>query len=284
LIAANIHSAPVYENDKCIGLVDLCDVVAFLAHTFYKKADIHADGEAALNALATKSFSKDDMSEGKGMNYRFTHQTVKELIDCSKQNPFKSIPMTASLNELMRTLAGVRRVPVVDAAGNVVALISQSTVVMFMADHHSQLSISSKTLEELSLARKHVFTIPSSARAIDAFARLHEQRISAIAITDQSGKMIGNVSLKDVQFAVSDVRHLLMPVFDYVNAIRRENLFTRNPTMSCHPTDTFGSILQRFKAVKVHRFYIQSAGIDVHPIGIISVSDILKVLAASGQF
>jgi len=278
---ANIHSAPVYEGDKCLGLVDLCDIVSFLVHIFFKKSGVtdEADVPAASAHLAGYAFHKQDFEEGKGMSYRFGHQLAKDLINFSKQNCFNPFPVSASLHDLIKALGnGIRRVPIVDAQGKVLALVSQSTIVSFLAKNITKVSLASKTLEELGIARKKVFSVPNSARAVDAFALLHQHRVSALAITDERGSLSGNISLKDVCHVMEDLRNLLLPVFEFVNQIRRSSLKAVMPSVEGHPNDSFGSVIERFHAIRLHRLYVSVSAKDHHPVGVVSVGDVLNVL------
>jgi len=279
LAEANIHCVPVSEDGNCLGMLDLSDVVSYMVHLFAKKAGVAEDAtpDVMLAELEKKTFHKIDLEEGRGMSYRFAHVTAKELINFSKQNAFNPVPGNTNLLDLMKILQTSRRVPIVDDKGHITSLVSQSRVVNYVADHLTDVTIHGKTLQDLNLSHKHVITVPATSRALDAFARLHAYKISAVAITDASGKFVGNLSFKDVKAAVDDLKHLLMPVFDFVAGIRREVITsTVSPTIHCHPTDTLAAVVMKLKVVKIHRLYVED--LNQKLTGVVSVGDIVRIL------
>jgi CBS domain-containing protein len=283
LSGKHIQSAPVYDaNKQCLGLIDLCDIVAFLVHMLYKKAGIDA-AQASQDTLAGFAFPRTEFEDGKGMSYRFKHQPVQEIINFSKQNPYMPVGQQTPLRDVVRALATVRRVPVVDGEGQVRALISQSSIVTWLAKRIDKVPFAPRTLEELGVARKKVITINSSARTLDAFAILHSSRVSALTVVDVAGKMCGVISLRDISLASADMHNLLVPVVDFVKHQRSLTILATPPTIEAYPEHTFGLVVQRLHAVKIHRLYVGASASDPRPVGVVSVGDIVRVVAQQLQ-
>lgn len=280
LSGKHIQSAPVYDaNKQCLGLIDLCDIVAFLVHMLYKKAGIDATQSSQEVTLAGFAFPRTEFEEGKGMSYRFKHQPVQEIINFSKQNPYMPVGQQTPLRDVVRALATVRRVPVVDGEGQVRALISQSSIVAWLSKRIDKVPFATRTLEELGIARKKVITISASSRTLDAFAILHASRVSALTVVDAAGKMCGVVSLRDISLASADMHNLLVPVVDFVKHQRSLTILATPPTIEAYPEHTFGLAVQRLHAVRIHRLYVGASSSDPRPVGVVSVGDIVRVVA-----
>jgi CBS domain-containing protein len=94
----------------------------------------------------------------------------------------------------------VHRVPVIDFQGRVSNLLTQSSVVSYLAAHIDKLgSIHHQTVGALMLGHKDVITIGVNARAIDAFKVMTDRGISAVGVVDEEGKLVGNISVRDIR-------------------------------------------------------------------------------------
>jgi len=285
LIAANVHSAPVFNNQSdCLGLLDMFDLVTFLVHLFYKKAGIVDEdrGESALAALAKVTFTKHDLETKEvhesGIVARFMQHPIKSLINYSKQNNYHPINEKESLATLVSILSSsIRRVAVVNSEGKIVDFISQLSLIHFFNQNLLQFQpIAKLTLEDLGLAKKQVIIAKSDDRAIDAFAKLFEYKISALAIKREDGSLAGNISVKDIKAIMEDFKRLLLPVEEYINLIRRENLRATYPIITCHTTETLGNVITRLSTVGIHRLYINDAdSTTLHCAGVVSLRDVL---------
>jgi len=280
LSEARVLSAPVMDGTACLGLLDLGDIAAFLVHQFYHKAGIHHHGPEAAAQLASKTFHGSDMDTG--MSFRMHKTPVKEIINYSKQNPYVTVPSSTPLVELARILStGPRRVVVVDADNHLLGLIPQSGIVRYLVAHPQLVPAHfGKTLEELKLARKPVITIPESCRTLDAYALMHAHNFSGIALVNSTGRMSGNISLKDMHPLTEDWARLLSPANDYVHLIRREALRAVNPTITVHPTEPLTGLMARLVSVNVHRIYVDDGHSDLRLIGVVSLRDVLSQMIA----
>jgi len=117
----NILCAPILDesSNSYIGLVDMLDLVTFIVDIF---KDLEGQGEV------TDFFSVLESGE------RFITQDVKTIADFSKRNPFLPVRSDASLMHVLKLFGELRihRLPVVNEAGKVVNLITQSAIVEFI--------------------------------------------------------------------------------------------------------------------------------------------------------
>ena len=91
-------------------------------------------------------------------------------------------------------------------------------------------------------------------------------------------------SFADAGHALKDFARLLIPVEDFVNEIRREDLVDRAPTMNVPMDCTLGDAIAKFIAVKRHRMFVRGvAGQQTELVGIFTSSDVLKAFATAQQ-
>jgi len=260
LLKANILSAPVWDKEtkQYIGFLDIKDLVASTLHT-------------AKNKVAADSFLTVAVGSHVGQN-----PSVKYL---AKRNPFKPVKPTSTLLEVATLLheRHCHRVPVVDN-GKCVAIVSQSSVISYLADHRDSIAEDvAQTLEDLKLGLKSVVTVNESSTARDAFAIIEKSNLSGIGVIDDDGKLVGNTSARDIKYFVLDKGQLSLeePIMDYLATIRQGQtpVKDRAPVSTVRKTDTLSRAIGLLGKTQYHRlFVIDQSG---KPIGVISVSDIL---------
>lgn len=262
----NVLSAPVLdkERNQYIGFVDMVDLAAFIV-------DIYTETEI----MGENFYSLLDQGE------RFITTQVKDLINLSSRNPFVPVREGSSLYSVIELLAKhkVHRVPVIDHQGRVSNLITQSSIVSFLAAHIDKLgNIAGQTVSSLLLGHKDVFTVGINARAIDAFKIMTDRDISAVGVVDEEGRLIGNISVRDIRVVATDTRllqRLYLGVREFIYKINSTRVDIINPAIACSAADTYGLVVKKLAASRVHRIYV----VDNHlPVGVISLSDALLPL------
>lgn len=264
LLAKNILSAPVWDQDSkaYTGFLDVRDLVASCLHVIHEKKEEEFVYEHFLTAAVTHSF--------RGMD-----PSIKYL---SKRNPFKAIKADAPLieaAELMRR-RHCHRVPVVDAEGKVVQIVSQSNIVDFLVKHKADVGEELKqTLKDINVGFKAVKTILDTDSAKEAFDLLVETQLSGIGVVDSEGTLIGNTSASDIKaFVMNATTKLSIPILDYLAMIRQEPSKTdKYPVSAVKPSTTLERVLGILSKTNYHRLFIENE--EGKPIGVISISDIL---------
>ncbi|KAL6077690.1 AMP-activated serine/threonine-protein kinase regulatory subunit [Balamuthia mandrillaris] len=291
LVQNNIYSAPVLDAEKSefLGLIDLNDVVLHLVRVFLKQATGSEElSPEAIQKLATHRFKAADLSH---MLTHFMTHPIKDLINLSGTNALRTTSNEASVQSVLDTMVKeqLSRIVVVEGDSNrVVGLVSQSNIVNFLAKHESALGpIASKTLGEAKIGSSHVIAVPTDTSTIVAFAKICLHNISHLAITNEHGHLVGNISLKDVKGA-GDFAGLVGHVYDYVNAIRRENLKAVHPAIHANDTETVGRTIVRLATIHIHRIYLthiekgqQDKVSSYAPSGVVSLRDVLSLFVSS---
>eukprot|EP01097_Dermamoeba_algensis_P005121 TRINITY_DN325_c0_g1_i5.p1 TRINITY_DN325_c0_g1~~TRINITY_DN325_c0_g1_i5.p1 ORF type:complete len:229 (+),score=38.22 TRINITY_DN325_c0_g1_i5:98-784(+) len=166
----NVLSAPIFDENahKYVGVIDIVDIVSYLAQNFKEDEEGHA--------LA-------NWKEVIKAKNEFFATPVTELADFSHRNPFRSLPDTCSLLDVMKEFAtGLKRVFLTSPKGELNGLITQTTVLKYLSQHNRELGdVVKLKLSELDLGEKHVITIKDSDKAIDAF-KVMASKVSCLPI------------------------------------------------------------------------------------------------------
>jgi len=266
----HIISAPVVgPNNQIVGFIDVLDLVAFLiqiAHRPESSGISYVSGNITTDEL--------DMLYKRAADFNLTQ--LDEMIAVKRQPPnlvLDDAPLQSAIDIFKQT--GVHRLGVTNAKGTIVSILTQSALIAYIADHPQILGDKAKTEISHMHFDKKVVSIPNTTRTIDAFIELHEKKLSALAVLDQAGTLVGTISASDLK----GVEHhhfprLLLPVEEFVVQIRSEMQKRADYLVTVSPNTLLKDAIHRIHSQKVHRAFI----VDEHqkPIGIMSLTDIIR--------
>jgi CBS domain-containing protein len=125
-------------------------------------------------------------------------------------------------------------------------------------------------VSELIGSRKEVYSISEDMSVMDAAKYLREKQVRSVGVVDAGGKLVGVVSQSDVSDKVAAENRC--PAWMKVSEIMTRELITVTPDM------TFDEVLVAMERGGVYHLLILDE--QKHYRGMLSVSDLLKVLAA----
>jgi len=285
LVQNKILSAPVKAGEGYAGILKVGDLM-----------------ESVIGAVQEREAVEKEHRQKHGGHVKLPKQSSTQFLEavCARQhkeadgtsvltttflcrrNPFVPVNMSDHFSTVLRALTtkGIHMVPVMNAEGAVAACVSQSSVIPFLKKHEERLAhLFSKKVHELKLGTSPVISISAKAPAIEAFKMMSQNRISGMAVVDEDGMLIGNISASDIKLFLDLPRAKVMqlPVQEFVNRIRRHNpsAKTRIPVVAVPDTATLGKIIAKFAATKLHRVFVVA---DQKPVACISLRDILLAL------
>jgi len=120
-------------------------------------------------------------------------------------------------------------------------------------------------------SRKEVFSIPETKSVLDAAKYLREKQVRSAGVVDSNGKLIGVVSQSDISDKVAAENKC--PAWSNITEIMSRDLVTVTPEVS------FDDCLRLMEQNGVYHLLILG---EAHKyLGMLSVSDLLKVMASS---
>jgi len=266
LLDNKILSAPVYDKatGKYTGFLDIRDLISFCV--FIYESNAQADTLLDIVNFGVRMFK-----------HSIDGVTVTYL---SRRNPFHAVKQGSPLLEAVEILArGVRRVPVVNDEGQVVNIISQSSIIQLLQHHMGKIEHNLHTkVGDLNVGTHPVLTVRKDAKAIDVFRLMDQNQRSGVAVVDESGMLVGNTSGNDLKLFIKtpSMSVLQVPIMQFLNQIRNLNIDITVPVITIVPEDPFSLVISKLAATRVHRVFVVDT--KYHPTKVISITDVLRLI------
>eukprot|EP01101_Sappina_pedata_P000526 TRINITY_DN1065_c0_g1_i1.p1 TRINITY_DN1065_c0_g1~~TRINITY_DN1065_c0_g1_i1.p1 ORF type:complete len:340 (-),score=128.77 TRINITY_DN1065_c0_g1_i1:116-1090(-) len=278
LLKNKIQSAPVFDKaaGKFIGFLDIRDLISYTVFAFQNRDKVaYNSGTAGDVAVAQQSINH--------IVYAFKLVENVSTPYLARRNAFCAVSESGSLWDVAVLLAkGCHRVPIVTAEGKVISLISQSNLIRLFAANlaHSLKDETSFKVRDIEVGTSPVLSVSRDTSAIDAFIKLDNAKRTGLAVLDVSGKLLGNISGRDLTLFVGksfsyDV--LEESVLSFLNKVRANNVNDDCAvSISCTLDDTLATVISKLAATGIHRIYITNA--DYTLARIISLTDVLRAV------
>jgi CBS domain-containing protein len=182
---------------------------------------------------------------------------------------------------LSDTPEGIHRLPVVDSEANLVDIITQSMLIDFIWQNLEKLgSIVDLSVSEIK-GNYRVSTISENAKAIHAFRQMSLSGLSALAVVDGAGKLVDNISLRDLKGIHPDAK-IFWRLWNTVKEYKAKVLADFPPpvpiTAPLYVTDehTLSNVLEKMALNHVHRIYVVDSEESMRPVKVVSQTDLLR--------
>eukprot|EP01117_Protostelium_nocturnum_P008070 TRINITY_DN2875_c0_g1_i1.p1 TRINITY_DN2875_c0_g1~~TRINITY_DN2875_c0_g1_i1.p1 ORF type:complete len:437 (+),score=160.02 TRINITY_DN2875_c0_g1_i1:45-1355(+) len=274
LIAHDFLSCPVIHKTKqyVYGFIDHLDFLNYFIETLVASHDMPSPPGNDLWKLLEQESD-------------FQTRKVKDLIKGKKhhRNPFQPVVQGCSLFTAVELLAKgrVSRVAVVDGhrTRHLLNVVTQSQVVKMIAQNITLLGAKAKKkVKDMDLVRK-VIEVKEMDNAIEAFKKMRAENIPGVAVTDETGRLVGNISLKDLKAVDLDgkwLQRMFTPCTDFLISIDKQFPNTNRPSRSVvvRNEDTLDAVIEKLTVQNIHRVYVIDP--EGKPVGIVSVGDVLR--------
>jgi len=271
LLEAHVSSAPVLDNGKPVAFVDVLDLSTFVMSCIKSKIlDPHNQHKKKL------SWDKK----------KWAASTARDIANCSHRNPFVTLRDTANLLHVVKALIAVgsgHRVLIVNEKQEIQGLLSQGDVVKVFWTNIDRFEVAKKTVKELKFGFCEVMRALSTTLTYEAFEKLARRNISGLAVVNEDGHtLLGNLSGSDVKQLGENIpetwNRLLLPVAEFL----KEHAGQARPVYILQ-SDTISTVAHKFSEAHVHRLFIADHDERMNLIGVISLSDVLKLLHQSAS-
>ncbi|KAL6054637.1 cell separation during budding [Balamuthia mandrillaris] len=273
-----VHGFPVWDDDAklCIGMVSIHDLVALAL-------------EIADYVPAMDNHGRLQEEELQKQRSYWHAQRVKPIVDLSRKNEVVPLECNATAWDALVVLAqGVPRVPVLSQdLQRIDAIISQSLMVKFLYDNIDKFPQKAKRLVHQIIhlnepGRPHVISVDEDATTIQAFRLIQNHGITAVAVVNAGGQIVGVISATDIELIGGDdwLNHLLfIPCKDFLTYVQQKNAMENlPPVIDCTPTKTLEGVMKLMVEHHVHRVFVvftQRGRLKEELVGIVSMKEVL---------
>jgi len=267
LIDHKILSAPVWDPKHSLytAFFDVLDVVNFT---------IKQVPSQSLGSLS--EFEKLINSES------FYKEKVKRIAGSSGRNQYFAFQSNTPLAIALDAMGSnkLHRFAVVESDGNLVTIVTASHVCQLLYKHSTKFPVSSRRVGDIELGLKSTMSVKTSDKAYQAFRLICDNQVSGVAVVDDNGRLIGNISGSDLRQVGYDgklMTKLLLNVSDFLNLLpKHEDM----PGPYCvRTTATLYDVLSMITETHTHRVYVVDDA--KKPIGVISLIDIIYTMVKS---
>lgn len=202
---------------------------------------------------------------------------ARDVINMSKRNPCVPADPDTPLLEVMTTLAkGTYRVPIVNAKGRVIRILSQMAMCELLAGNVALWQQESKLTLPSPFRVEKVVKVASESTALDAFSKIQTNAVSGVGVIDKKGRLIADLTPADLK-SMKHVELLLGPVTRFTDGTPIRQVLTIPEEQT--ERVTLKRVVQKMVETGAHRFYILNSG---KPSAALSITDVLKGFTSPG--
>jgi CBS domain-containing protein len=283
LIQHNFSSCPVLQKtkNKWYGFLDIANIVKFIVQHF-EEATLAEQTDIMALLEHTDNFK--DL----------------EVADLMKNpmgilTPYHPIYMGYSLFAAYEVMArsNLHRIAIVDANRKLVSVITQSQLVEFTFRNLSLLGAKrSKLVKDMPYNMHEVYHVKPNDIALKAFSVMSEFKVSGIAVLNDDGVLVDQISVRDLKAMAPDGRlfwRLYKPVSDYLQNVKNSRTDAHaaerpHDIITVTPNDTLETVMGLLVHNRIHRVYIVESPGNKKPIGVISLRDVMLEAIPGGHW
>jgi len=286
LSSHRISSVPVCSVHKrtFTHFIDIVDIVAYVVQELG-----HPEQGMPLTKIPTVAKLPDFTVNA--VNWAHAHVKV----------PYEPMDDKASVSHALEWMkkTGAARIPVIDSAGELQTIVTESGILKFLAANIDQFPQRTQSLQQLSLATSQFNSIQNTARAIDAFRLIAKNRVGAVAVLNDSREIVGNISATDLRVINSTGGYaptLFLPANLFVRLRDDPASATALPVVAT-PESTLEEVITKFITYKcvppllllqetqlvlcrIHQIYVTKSGSGQtgEVCGMVDLKSVLQVL------
>jgi len=261
----NIISVPIYQDKKgkkvYTGIVNNFDIVAYLGFAAY-----FSGGESITESdLKILEYESVPIKEIQGFSEEgqtlWIFDPTALLMDVAKifTNPDKRVHRVL-VSQRDREFA--------------FRMLTQTDVVRWIVKNCNSFPVLQKRLSDLGLANPAgglVFKVPENLQTIKALNQIVKNKVHAVAVIDETGKIVSTLSESDVRpLNNSNLNKILMPTTDFLKEFHNGRL---THPVTCGPGDSLLDVAISAVGAKIHRVWVVDSA--ERPIGVVTLSDII---------
>ncbi|KAG0088340.1 cell separation during budding, partial [Podila epicladia] len=118
-------------------------------------------------------------------------------------------------------------------------------------------------LQQCGLTSGKVLSVNGDSKVLDALISMSNNSVSSLAVLDDQGMLLGNISMTDIKHIMKSLRTswLWISCFQLVCKIRLshgiESGEDQYPILDVNAKSTFGYTLSKLQATKAHRMWVE---------------------------
>jgi len=221
-------------------------------------------------------------AEGRFVQSRVMDIAIYPIKKTSPHHPLTAGCCLLTAWELLaNTPENIHRLPVLDTAGNIIDVITQSMLIDFLWQNIERLGkYTSLKVAEIQ-GTNHVLTVQEDTKAIVAFRQMANAGVQGLAVLNNDGKLVDNISLRDLKGIHPDAK-VFWRLWNTVKVFKEKAMTDfPAPTKLSGPVfvtndDTLMTVVEKMALFHIHRVYVVDDKVSMNPQRVISQTDVLR--------
>jgi len=266
-----ISSAPVWSNEDGVlcGMFDFRDLGAQLIKAF----DNNDSKNKSLSTLKSV----------------LSHNSAELASDLSQHNKFYTVNEDDPLLNAVEFFGqGIHRVCLLNKERKLTGILSQSDAINYFYQELKKpelKDLAEKSIGDLKIIHEGVVSLDENSSVLEGLKLMHNNGLSSIALIDKKGCVTGNFSISDIKYLLHldqlNLLHSTCAAFIQDVRLKKDKeggYKTVLPVFIISHTDTLEHVVGKLVATQVHRVWVAQSSTERKPVGVVSLSDILKFL------
>jgi CBS domain-containing protein len=270
---ARILCLPVMDGeqpDRIVGLIDVMDICSFVVTLYDRTKGVEKEIHAVFSFDRVFTEILDGRKASEVMNY-------------SGINYCFPLKHTASLREVLNLISrNVSRVPIVrmhspmfcsgSEKHKLMRFITRTDILQFITYNFDKFGNAFDVSVEESGASTHdIYTVPTTKIAIDCFRDLSFHHINAVAVVNEEGILVDNLSARDIRLIIDDPQNAIqLPIGLFLEKKQVSGFVT------CKAEQTMRHACSLMLEAKAHRVWLVDD--NGMPCGVLSLSDVVRYI------
>jgi len=267
LISRKILAVPVVNSkSEIVTIVTMLDIIA----TIIKHLSVHEITKFDMNWLEKKNaFANLTASRIRTSKIEAVHVITEDKSILDAAHEMKS--------------NGCHRVLVIDDQNRPTSIITQSRIIRLAAVCLDSIPNADKTIAELYLDKTKIVYDDENTIVLDAFNKMVSKNMSAIAIINSEGELVGTISETDIRQIGYDFKFFFYLSFTCKEFLNHMKIYDplrtipdSNDPIAVWSHTRLGDVIKKLVFYNIHRVFV----IDEHkkPISVVSLTDIIPLI------
>jgi CBS domain-containing protein len=264
---------PVMDSeytDQIVGLIDVMDICSFVVTLYDRTKGV----ESEIHAVFSFDRVFTQILEGR---------KASEIMNYSGLNYCYPLKHTSSMKEVLNLInRDAVRVPIVrypslmNCTGTtkqkLLRFITRTDILQFLTLNFDLFGGAfDVSIQDSGASTKDIFTVPTSKIAIDCFRDIAFHHINAVAVINEEGILVDNLSARDIRLIMDDPQDTIqLPIGIFLGKKHVSGFVT------CKPEQSMRDACNLMLETKSHRVWlVDDNGI---PTGVLSLSDVVRYI------
>jgi CBS domain-containing protein len=206
-------------------------------------------------------------------------KSIENFCNLSRTNAFIPIDENSTVKEAISrlSLSGVHRLVVMSHPEEIPThLVSQMDILKWIRFHFGLIPLRIRDTEIQQIASKEIASVEYGEPIVEAMKKCSSHRYSGVAVLKE-GKLLGNLSISDLKcLNEENCKGLLsLTVEEFLQQTKK---YFKQPIV-CYPDTRLEEAIELLTNEHVHRLYLVKKPENDIAIGVVSLSDIIHLLA-----